>query len=717
MAIKKPVYNLPLPQPLTATKTSHDTEVNRVVGELVQNDLSLSARIDAGIAVGTVVGSWNAGSGAFPTTRPGGGQIQVGDTWRVSVAGTVDGVSFVVGDYLQANRIGGGATFAGNWARSAIGIVVQAAEEAAEARDETVNAAPFAMKDPPAFFAMTTLILGARYWAKTGEAWDIVAPGAGDFNHPVTGLGVSVAVQGGKVPLTAWPIDVRYGVNTSSAAMTWPSDMADSSPYIASARAKCFASQCILVLPGGVILVNQPGAFLPQSYTTRKNGYGIEGTPETVVCFAPSAGSELNALFWNNNSVMGVFITSVRFHTLTAGAVFWNSYGNGVSQNHNFRDCRFTGTWVNLFVLSVNPVDGFAGNNNSEYRFDSCASGIYSNNFNWLRGQSSDQNLNYYFNQCAMWGDICIANMTAGGHVYVTDCDVSGYEPSQEQYLFRLLGTVHSRGVCTLKVDGLRVEAKNENAKLIYCEWPQGSVEWDGLDMSSQAYETTYTEPAAIYRLVNVQGPIVSYKNSQIMGVTRFTVATNNGNFAAKAHFEDCTFMNAVNPSEAFDFERIGAHSNPGAFPSVELSGCRGRSTSTVDNRIPQWDCNVGWANGAKAQPKTRQAMFRNAAGQVPATGGQIQLLLPPNAILRQVFAYLAPGVSVSSAAMEFKLIDADGLELATFATTNMASAGMNAVVEARGVLDTDNKRLISLVPQPSVNVPTRMAVMIEYLA
>lgn len=64
-----------------------------------------------------VVGEWDASSGAFPTQRPDTSTIEAGDTWIVSVDGTVDEVNFAVPDRLIALQDGGGATYNGNWLR------------------------------------------------------------------------------------------------------------------------------------------------------------------------------------------------------------------------------------------------------------------------------------------------------------------------------------------------------------------------------------------------------------------------------------------------------------------------------------------------------------------------------------------------------------------------------------------------------------------------
>lgn len=62
-----------------------------------------------------LVGSWDAGGGAFPTARPDAAAIEAGDAWLVSGAGTVDGIAFAVGDRLVALVDGGGASYTGAW--------------------------------------------------------------------------------------------------------------------------------------------------------------------------------------------------------------------------------------------------------------------------------------------------------------------------------------------------------------------------------------------------------------------------------------------------------------------------------------------------------------------------------------------------------------------------------------------------------------------------
>ena len=69
----------------------------------------------AALANGMVYkGDWNAGSGSFP----GGGSAQTGWFYYVSGAGTVNGISFAVGDNIVATTDNAStSTYAGNWSK------------------------------------------------------------------------------------------------------------------------------------------------------------------------------------------------------------------------------------------------------------------------------------------------------------------------------------------------------------------------------------------------------------------------------------------------------------------------------------------------------------------------------------------------------------------------------------------------------------------------
>lgn len=76
---------------------------------------AVEARVNSLDAAVVLRGSWDASAGTFP----GGGTAQAGDSYIVSVAGTVDAVAFSVGDRIIAIVDNAStATFAANWLKA-----------------------------------------------------------------------------------------------------------------------------------------------------------------------------------------------------------------------------------------------------------------------------------------------------------------------------------------------------------------------------------------------------------------------------------------------------------------------------------------------------------------------------------------------------------------------------------------------------------------------
>lgn len=92
--------------------TAHATKLGHIsVTQSVDLD-AIETRVNALDAAVILKGAWDASVGTFP----GGGTAQAGESWMVSVAGTVGGVAFAVNDRVIA--IGDNASttiFAANW--------------------------------------------------------------------------------------------------------------------------------------------------------------------------------------------------------------------------------------------------------------------------------------------------------------------------------------------------------------------------------------------------------------------------------------------------------------------------------------------------------------------------------------------------------------------------------------------------------------------------
>ena len=104
-----------------------------VTNRLAADD-ALAARIDKLTGGTRYAGGWSAASGAFP------GGASRGDTYGVTTAGTVDGVSFDVGDQIVALKDAPSlATYAGSWERIATGTVSAALQALIDAVDDRVD--------------------------------------------------------------------------------------------------------------------------------------------------------------------------------------------------------------------------------------------------------------------------------------------------------------------------------------------------------------------------------------------------------------------------------------------------------------------------------------------------------------------------------------------------------------------------------------------------
>ena len=78
--------------------------------------LAVKSYIDASVgALGNLEGGWSAATGTFPVGSTPVAGTKKGDYWYVTVAGTVGGVAFNVGDVIIANKDAASTTLASDW--------------------------------------------------------------------------------------------------------------------------------------------------------------------------------------------------------------------------------------------------------------------------------------------------------------------------------------------------------------------------------------------------------------------------------------------------------------------------------------------------------------------------------------------------------------------------------------------------------------------------
>lgn len=149
-------------------------------------------------------------------------QIEVTDITAAAMLGALDAATLAT-----AVAVATSATQAVSADRMAVAEDLAAADSARAAVQDLFGQF-WGMTDVLKMFdAMSDLLataappaLGSRLIALTGEVLEVVAPGAGDYNHPVTGVGLKVIPTGGKKLLTAYGgVDGADGTNALNRMM------------------------------------------------------------------------------------------------------------------------------------------------------------------------------------------------------------------------------------------------------------------------------------------------------------------------------------------------------------------------------------------------------------------------------------------------------------------------------------------------------------------
>lgn len=379
-----------------------------------------------------------------------------------------------------------------------------------------------------------------------------------------------------------------------------------------------------IVVPRGTYLLTRPGVlFNARQFPSRTCGFTIEGDgpPGTVVILYKPGRDGSGALFNNQDKALGVRLRNLQFHGMDARSDLITSVSSGGAQDYAFDDCMFTGTWRY-------GVDLTGDNCNSEWKFWRCTwAGTWDSFLHVGEKNTSDQFLNYWFEHCRYWCSSPWIDMRRGGHIKLTDCDVSGYEPSAQTYLFNLRGNNHAMGVCSFKAHGLRVEQKSRNAGLMLCEWEQGNVGFRECDFGSQGFRPFAADTvSAVFSPGNTAGAQIVFDNCQIMGRHQY-VSGNTPAAQGRAVYRNCDFVNYTYPDEALMFSE--ANNLAANRRVVTLEGCRGKGAANV-----YADAEIGWHVAASAAVRTKVMALRVARGQ---RGSMPTAILPLNAVVTRV--------------------------------------------------------------------------------
>lgn len=323
-----------------------------------------------------------------------------------------------------------------------------------------------------------------------------------------------------------------------------------------------------IIIPSGSYMIKQSQCMLDSTFTTRTYGMTWEGesASNVQIIYSPTSSGPL---LYNNDAVIGLFFKNIRFVGLDGTSDFIDSVSAGGSQNYIFDTCHWEGTWQYGLHLT-------GTNNNSEMVWNKCCvNGVWSA---YLFSDTSDQFLNYWFNQCSinsLTGGFI--RMLKGGHIKINECDFSGHNPATASVLFSLEGNTHFNGVCSFIDHGSRYELKNSNMKVMYSEWPGGLIRFEGCDFSSQASLNANASTLVThdFRFVNTPGPQIKFDGCVLMGLHNY-VGGNSSHFYKKSvEYKNCDNKNFVDFYSMFT-SSLDSGANYGSLPCICVNKCRG---------------------------------------------------------------------------------------------------------------------------------------------
>jgi hypothetical protein len=280
-------------------------------------------------------------------------------------------------------------------------------------------------------------------------------------------------------------------------------------------------------------------------------------------------------------------------------------------------------------------------------------------------------------------------------------------------FMFNLLGNSHSEGVCSFKIDKLRVEHHNDNAMLLLCQWNQGNVSINQLDQSSQVASTLATDIFCVFQIVNIAGPVISFTNSTLIGRHGYVSNSNNFDFVTSIIYQNNATLQNL---DAFTFIASTNTLNDGGLPQIKFRNFQARASASGTFKYVN-DCDWGWAVGSGGIAQTFTTNFIGAVNQeLPNNGGNLQLRLPRNANLTRIRINKPANGLTAAYSYSIQSTDATPVVYATFSGPT-AAAAISIDLDVWIPLTSDTARTIELIDkQPRTGNFTGVIVAIDYV-
>ena len=491
------------------------------------------------------------------------------------------------------------------------------------------------------------------------------------------------------------------GVTDDSTAFALAVAYANSVSVPASVLNSNRSGRVKLYVPAGRYRLTQPIIRSTDFSSGRTAGFALvgDGPYMTEILYEP-AGTD--PLFYNNDKLLFLRISGLLFYANAPSVELMYSTSSGGGQDYRFDDCVFAGVWSYGLRLK-------GSNTNSEVSFEKCS--YFGTWTAFLFGEDSDQFLNYWFTECKYWCSSMWMKMTKGGNIKISNCDVSGYQPSVETYLFRLEGASHSNGMCSFVCHATRFELKNTNAKIIYSEWPQGNILFSGADTESQSSAVAAFN-TALFSFINVPGPVIQWINCSLMGThTYASSGSSQFNQIPRISYDNCFITQFAKPEEFL----IRTHgTNYGGRPVARFYNSRGNGAAGT---YEVFDSDQGWADAARAVTTRKIARVGSSNDSGPQAGATQAVRLPLNSVITKVWLFNPAGSTANSGAYNFVIRTNEGSPT-VFGTASGGnlSLGFSVTADLTFFCDSETKRTINVVDLQTITNIGKCFFLIEYI-
>lgn len=486
-------------------------------------------------------------------------------------------------------------------------------------------------------------------------------------------------------------------------------------------------STVLIDVPPGTYLIRDPGALMKDlglAAVTRGFRYRGPGRDVGMIVFSPEDDDEY--LMDNEDAWGFCTFSDLSFHSTVPGSSFMKSYSAGNGLGYQIFDrINWSGDWK--YGIDLSGTD-----NNDHMTWRDCS--ILGNWTSFLHSDlatSTDQNLEYHFSGTHVeqtTGDFVDlprggnVKVFGGSYIHLGDGDQS---TSSEQTFFKLgVGeTTHAAGVCSLLVEGIRVEHRHNNSKLIRCDWQGGSVKFDTCDTDSFA-PLLFTPGALVQAEFGAAAvsPSVVFDNCRLMGKHEYHYNSPTASYQQSASYRDCQIANFA---EAKDFitltnDAVGIDI-VGSRPLIKFDQCRG---SGFGSRTVIFDTWLNWQFAVNGALPIKRAHMCKAGppGGLPFPGdgeGTADLTLPPDSFITGVRAFKPAGGADTSTTFTYTLTDADAQVVAQAVGDGIATWADGFTYDSGPIafpMSTTNKRTLTLTPANIEESTADTFFLVEYI-